>query len=63
MRLRAIACALFFGIAPSRVYERERHYDCSYWTHLWMNLALALRWATWREDDYDRNFEREINGP
>lgn len=61
MRLHAIACALFYGLAPSWVYEKERHYGCSYWTHLGMNLGLAWRWATWRETAEDRKFEATTN--
>jgi hypothetical protein len=63
MRIRAIACALFYGVAPSRVYEAERHYDCSYLEHLGINLALAWRWLTFRETWEDVDFEREVNAP
>lgn len=62
VRARAIGCALLYGIAPSRMYERERHYACSYWTHLRMNLAIAIRWATWNETSADREFEVSTNG-
>lgn len=55
-RAGMIGEALFYGLLPSRVYERERHYDCSYWRHAAMNLALAWRWATWRETSDDREF-------
>jgi hypothetical protein len=55
-RFRVIAEALFFGLLPSRLYERERHYDCSYWRHAAMNVALAWRWATRRETNDDRAF-------
>lgn len=64
MRLRAIACALFYGIAPWRLYEKRCHYEgMSYRAHLWMNLKLAARWASWREDESDREFEIETNQP
>lgn len=56
-RLRIISEALFYGLLPSRVYEPERHYDCSYWRHAGMNLALAGRWLTGRETAEDRSFE------
>jgi hypothetical protein len=63
MRLRAIACCLFYGVVPSRFYERVPHHGASYWSHLWMNLATAWRWATWREDADDVAFEVETNLP
>ncbi len=59
MRARAIWEALWFGIRPSWMYEATPHYDCGYRRHLAMNLALAWRWATWRETDDDRAFARE----
>jgi len=55
-RHRVIVEALFYGLLPSRLYERERHYDCSYAAHAVMNVALAWRWATWSETDADRAF-------
>jgi hypothetical protein len=58
-RSREIFKALFFGIAPSRIYERERHYDCSYWAHMMANLALAWRWLRHRETADDVEFARE----
>jgi len=62
MRLRAIVNALFYGIAPWRLYERECHYEgMSYRAHLLLNLGLAFRWATRRETEDDREFEREVN--
>lgn len=64
MRLRAILCALFYGIAPSRCYEPTCHYEgMSYAAHLGMNLALAWRWLTWSEDAFDREFEQRTNAP
>jgi hypothetical protein len=62
-RLRAIGCALFYGLAPFWLYEDEPHYwPMGYLPHLGMNLALAARWLTFREDEGDRQFEREVNG-
>lgn len=61
-RLRAIACALRFGLLPWRLYERECHYEgMSYLAHLGMNLAVAWRWLTGRETNADRNFELDVN--
>jgi hypothetical protein len=58
VRLRAVACALFYGIAPSRLYEQEPHYDCSYLAHLRLNLSYAARWITFNETAGDMKFER-----
>lgn len=57
MRFQAIRRALWYGLLPSRFYESEPHYDCSYWSHLWMNLKYAFVWVTWRETEEDRDFE------
>jgi hypothetical protein len=59
MRSRAIFNALKYGLLPSRFYEDEVHYDCSYLGHLQMNLAYAWCWLTWRESAEDREFEAE----
>jgi hypothetical protein len=61
VRRRAIYCALKYGLLPSRFYEKERHYACSYWAHLWMNLGVALRWLTGFETTDDIDFELEAN--
>jgi len=55
-RLRLVAEALWYGLLPWRVYERECHYACSYWRHAAVNVALAWRWATWTETAEDRAF-------
>lgn len=54
-RFEQIRKALWFGLRPSWMYEREPHYDCGYLRHAAMNVALAWRWATRREtaDDID----------
>lgn len=63
VRLRAIGYALWFAFAPWWWYEREPHYaPMSYCEHAAMNLKHGWRWATWRESDDDREFEREVNG-
>lgn len=62
MRLRAIACALFYGIAPWQLYESSSHYaPMGYFEHLFLNLGLALRWLTFGETAEDRSFELEVN--
>lgn len=62
MRLRAVACAIFYGLAPYWLYEDAPHYaPMGYLAHLAMNIGLASRWFTFRETDEDRQFEREVN--
>lgn len=63
-RLRAIAKALYYGIAPWWIYEPHCHYEgMSYWAHLGMNLRLAFAWATFTESDEDRAFEQVGEAP
>lgn len=63
MRLRAIRCALWFGVRPYWMYEDTPHYaPMSYRRHLTMNLAYAWSWLTFRETAEDRAFEVEVNG-
>lgn len=61
MRARAILSCLYYGLMPWWVYERHRHYTCSWWAHLVINAKYAWRWITFREDEEDRTFERETN--
>lgn len=61
MRARAIYNALKFGLLPYWCYEKEKHYDCSYWLHLRINLQYAFRWLTFREDPTDIDFELSTN--
>lgn len=61
LRRRAIYCALKYGLLPSWTYERERHYDGSYWAHLRLNVAYAWRWLMWRQTVADCRFERKTN--
>lgn len=63
MRLRAICCALSYGLRPWWLYERSSHYaPLTYGQHLRMNLGVIWRWATFRETAEDIAFEREVNG-
>jgi hypothetical protein len=61
MRFRAIYNALHHGILPYWCYEKQRHYECSYWQHLWINIQYAFRWATFREFESDIEFEKQTN--
>lgn len=61
IRTRAILKALYFGIMPYWVYENVRHYECSYWQHLVINIKYAWRWITYSEDESDREFELKTN--
>lgn len=61
MRLKAIYKSIYHGLMPYWVYEGQKHYECSYLQHLWINIKYAFRWATFREDESDIEFEKEIN--
>lgn len=61
MRIKAIWNCLKYGLLPWWVYEKEKHYDSSYWQHLWINLTYAWRWLLWKETCSDIQFEKEIN--
>lgn len=61
MRIKAILSALYHGIMPYWVYEKQKHYECSYLRHLWINIQYAFRWATFRELESDREFEKDAN--
>lgn len=58
-RSKQIRDALWYGLRPSWMYEREPHYDCGYLRHAAMNVALAWRWATGRETTEDIEFARD----
>lgn len=58
-RGKQIRDALWYGLRPSWMYEREPHYDCGYLRHAAMNVALAWRWATRRETAADVEFARD----
>lgn len=62
MRIKAIACALWFGLLPWQLYEKKKHYECSYLQHLWLNIKYACRWLFFKETESDREFERTVNG-
>lgn len=57
-RARAIYNALKHGLLPWWMYERQRHYDCTYWEHLVINLKYACRWMMFTEDASDVEFEK-----
>jgi hypothetical protein len=61
IRLLAIFNCIYFGILPSWVYEKVKHYDCSYIQHLVINLRYAWRWITFTEDQSDWEFELNTN--
>ena len=62
MKLRAIGFALWHGLLPWWLYERECHYpEMSYIAHLGLNLRYALRWATGRATWGDLRFEVRVN--
>lgn len=61
VRIRAICKAIYHGVLPYRCYEKVKHYDCSYLQHLLINLKYAWRWVTFKEDESDIAFEKQIN--
>jgi hypothetical protein len=61
IRIRAIFCALWFGIMPYWVYERHCHYRRGYWKHLKLNLETAMLWILFREKPSWHQFERDVN--
>jgi hypothetical protein len=61
VRLKAILNCLRFGVLPWWAYEKKRHYDCSYFEHLLINIRYAWRWVTYQDDESDRDFESEVN--
>jgi hypothetical protein len=63
IRVRAIAAALWFGVMPHRVYEREFHCPYGYRSHLVTNLEIAWRWLTGTETCADVEFELTTNEP
>jgi hypothetical protein len=63
VRARAIGYALFYALAPYRIYERRCHYaPMAYWEHCVLNLRLAGRWLFNRQEWGDVRFEVEVNG-
>jgi hypothetical protein len=61
MRFKAIYSAIKHGCLPWWMYEREKHYKGSYWSHLWLNIKYAWRWIIFREFESDIEFEKQIN--
>lgn len=62
MRFRAIVCALWYGVLPWWLYERECHYsDMGYCAHLRLNLDYALKWMQGKQTYSDVRFERTVN--
>lgn len=61
MKLRAIFCCTYFSIVPWWVYEKEKHYERTYWKHLKLNWKQAMIWLTGKETEDDIEFEKEIN--
>jgi hypothetical protein len=61
MRIRAIIYALWFGLLPWQLYEKKKHYECSYLHHLWINIKYATRWLFYKETESDHEFELKVN--
>lgn len=58
LRIKAICSAVKHGFLPSCLYEKTKHYECSYLRHLWINIKYACRWASFCEDQSDIEFEK-----
>jgi hypothetical protein len=61
MRIRAIYKCVVHGLLPYWMYEKQKHYTCSYLEHLAINIKYAWRWATFSETESDINFEKTTN--
>jgi hypothetical protein len=61
IRRHAILCCLFYSLLPYWMYESQKHYRCSYWQHLRINLEYAWRWIKWDVDEVDYQFEKQYN--
>lgn len=61
VRLKAIWYCIYFSVLPWWMYEKEKHYRCSYLYHLWINLSMIIRWITFTETDNDIEFEKTVN--
>lgn len=62
-RRRAALLALYFGFAPSGLYELERHYTEPYLVHALKNISYAFRWILNRQTPEDELFELLTNPP
>ncbi len=45
-KLTQVLDCLKYGILPWRCYEDVKHYDCTYWQHMRINLCEAWRIIT-----------------
>jgi hypothetical protein len=61
MRANAIYSCLKYGLLPWWMYEDVKHYECSYISHLWLNIQYMCRWLTFQEYESDIEFEKEYN--
>lgn len=59
--IRAVFYSIKYGLLPYCMYESVKHYECSYWQHLKMNMQYAARWISGDVDESDYEFERETN--
>lgn len=61
MRVKVIYNSIKHGLLPWQLYEKEKHYNCSYWQHLWINIQYSWRWITFKELQSDIDFETKNN--
>jgi hypothetical protein len=60
-RTKAVLFCIKYGLLPWWFYEKKKHYDCSYWEHLRLNITYALRWLRGKETEDDIEFEKTTN--
>lgn len=61
-RARAIFCCIWFGTMPWRLYEKKKHYQYDYVSHLKLNWQMVWVWlTTWKMDTEELEFEHEVN--
>lgn len=61
VRVKAIVCALYYGILPWWMYENKKHFEGSYLHHLFINIGYAAMWLFFMETEDDRRFEKLVN--
>ena len=60
-RIRAIFCCLYFSILPWWIYEKNKHYDSTYFRHIKLNFEQIKVLLLKQETNEDLDFEKEVN--
>jgi len=48
-KFRGIFDCIKYGLLPFWCYEKHKHYECSYWQHLLINIKYAW-WLIWNKE-------------